>query len=136
MTIIRENLNAIAKKRKISVASIARGIGVIPQTLNTYLRGNPRIDTLKKITDYLQIEVEELVGASAKQYLLSETLNIVSEPTADYGSNLKTEYMSELQNLQEKYELLKEVAEQRKEKILRLEQKLEACEKGNRVYSL
>jgi transcriptional regulator with XRE-family HTH domain len=130
---LRQVVNRIAKEKKVSVASIARGIGMSSQRFNSYLNGNPRMDNLLKIAQALDVDPKILMIRNDYQ---PEAPNneMKDDPVAfEKKQPNNTNYMSELQNLQEKFDLLKEVAESRKQKILTLEKELSQCQESNRV---
>lgn len=131
---LRQIVNKIAKEKKRSVASVARSLGMTSQAFNSYLRGNPRMDNLMKIANALDVDPKMLMIRNDYKPEANE-VNEPSEPWQLPEQPNQTDNMTELQHLQEKYDLLKEVAEGRRQKILNLESELNKCQESNRVHT-
>jgi transcriptional regulator with XRE-family HTH domain len=65
---LRERVHDLCTQRKISQADLARRLGVTRQSLQLTLRpeNRPRIDTLQRIADALDVGLAELVGGGAQ----------------------------------------------------------------------
>lgn len=59
-----ENLKAARERKGKSQKEVAEGIGVAKSTYSLYESGNrePNVQTIKKISDFLSISADELLG--------------------------------------------------------------------------
>ena len=56
------NLEELCKKKKITLAALARELGLSNSATTYWKRGSiPKYETLKKIADYFEVEVEKLL---------------------------------------------------------------------------
>lgn len=55
---IYSNVKKICDERKISIASLERAIGLGNGTISGWRNSNPRVDILKKVTDYFEVSLE------------------------------------------------------------------------------
>lgn len=68
------NLEELCKKKKITLAALARELGLSNSATTYWKRGSiPKYETLKKIADYFETTIEELLNLSD-----SEKMNISS----------------------------------------------------------
>ena len=61
---LNDNLNRILKERNINVHQLSRGAGVNHENLYKILKEknkNPGIYTVKKIADYLEVKIDDLL---------------------------------------------------------------------------
>ncbi len=59
------NLEELCKKKKITLAALARELGLSNSATTYWKRGSiPKYETLKKIADYFEITIEELLSLS------------------------------------------------------------------------
>lgn len=57
------NLEELCKKKKITLAALARELGLSNSATTYWKRGSiPKYETLKKIADYFEVRVEDLLG--------------------------------------------------------------------------
>lgn len=55
---IYSNVKKICDERKISIASLERAIGLGNGTISGWRNSSPRVDILKKVTDYFEVSLE------------------------------------------------------------------------------
>ena len=55
---IYSNVKKICDERKISIASLERAIGLGYGTISGWRNSSPRVDILKKVTDYFEVSLE------------------------------------------------------------------------------
>lgn len=55
---IYSNVKKICDERKISIASLERAIGLGNGTISGWRKSSPRVDILKKVTDYFEVSLE------------------------------------------------------------------------------
>ena len=55
---IYSNVKKICDERKISIASLERAIGLGNGTISCWRNSSPRVDILKKVTDYFEVSLE------------------------------------------------------------------------------
>ena len=55
---IYSNVKNICDERKISIASLERAIGLGNGTISGWRNSSPRVDILKKVTDYFEVSLE------------------------------------------------------------------------------
>lgn len=55
---IYSNVKKICDERKISIASLERAIGLGNGTISGWRNSSPRVDNLKKVTDYFEVSLE------------------------------------------------------------------------------
>ena len=55
---IYSNVKKICDERKISIASLERAIGLGNGTISGWGNSSPRVDILKKVTDYFEVSLE------------------------------------------------------------------------------
>lgn len=59
------NLEGLCKEKKITLAALARELGLSNSATTYWKRGSiPKYETLKKIADYFEITIEELLSLS------------------------------------------------------------------------
>ena len=57
------NLEELCKKKKITLAALARELGLSNSATTYWKRGSiPKYETLKKIADYFEVRIEDLLG--------------------------------------------------------------------------
>ena len=73
------NLEELCKKKKITLAALARELGLSNSATTYWKRGSvPKYETLKKIADYFETTVENLLGFSKEeQNKIEETVNLL-----------------------------------------------------------
>ncbi len=54
---IYSNVKKICDERKISIASLERAIGLGNGTISGWRNSSPRVDILKKVTDYFEVSL-------------------------------------------------------------------------------
>lgn len=73
---VYENIRTIAKERGMSLQKVAELAGLSQNMIYQYKKVNPKMDTLNRLSEVLNVSVEYLLGESERP-----TLN--AEPTDD-----------------------------------------------------
>lgn len=55
-------IKELCKSKGISMAELAKKIGVTPSALSQNISGNPNLDRLKEIADALNVPIQDLFG--------------------------------------------------------------------------
>ena len=58
---VYDNVKRIADERKIPIAKLERKADIANGTIGKWKTGMPRMDSLKKVADYLNVTVDELI---------------------------------------------------------------------------
>ena len=64
---IYSNVKKICDERKISIASLERAIGLGNGTISGWRNSCPRVDILKKVTDYFEVSLEYFLDDEAEE---------------------------------------------------------------------
>ena len=111
MTTFINNINAIRKEKGITIKMIAERADQALETIQRILDGtteNPRLDTMKRIADALEVELWELFFTGERSFVTMqiELISLRTERDALVADNaiLKTK----VENLREKNEALKD----------------------------
>lgn len=56
-----KNIEALCKKRGISIARLEREAGIGNGVIRRWDEGNPRLDCIKRIADYFGVTIDELL---------------------------------------------------------------------------
>ncbi len=86
MSTVGENIKRIRKEKGLTQKELAQKCGILYQTLGKYERGllNPKIDTIKKIANALEVEGLELISLDAAEGLFVEGIfDVIEEVTKD-----------------------------------------------------
>lgn len=119
---LRTIVNRLAKEKKVSVASVARSLGMSPQKFDSYLNGNPRMDNLQKMAEALGVDPKQLMIINDYE----PTSQIVNEAPVAY----QPAPVKELELLKKQNELLQENYNLQKKEIARLEMELAQCQQS------
>lgn len=139
---LRDRFKEIRKEKKIpgllTEIQVADALGMKQNNFNKQLKTGTNLSLFRKICDLFEIKMEDLFPAKQTKI---ENSNLVSEPSSEYqktplSNQTQLDIMSELQFYKEQNQLLKENNTMQKEKILRLEAELKACQESNRVHPL
>jgi transcriptional regulator with XRE-family HTH domain len=125
---LKENFDRLKKQKGTSATKVAIKMGVSLPAFYSYFNGQPLMGNLIKMADALGVDVGELTGNKM-------ATNEVHEDRVYYQSSNQNQIdkMNELDFYRQQNETLKDNAALMKEKILRLERELKACQDGNRV---
>lgn len=58
---VLNNISALCKEKGVSIAKLEKECAVGNGTIRGWNTSNPRIDTLKKVADYLNVPIEKLL---------------------------------------------------------------------------
>lgn len=74
------NLEELCKKKKITLAALARELGLSNSATTYWKRGSiPKYETLKKIADYFEVEVEKLLDIDITEEDIDEVSKEVTK---------------------------------------------------------
>lgn len=59
--LLAQNVRRICKERKLQLKELADKMGVDPSALNRALKGNARLDTIRKMADALDVSMKSLL---------------------------------------------------------------------------
>ena len=111
MTTFINNINAIRKEKGITTRMLAERADLPLETVQRILDGtteNPRLDTMKRIADALEVELWELFFTGERSFVTMQTelISLRTERDTLVAENaiLKTK----VENLREKNEVLKD----------------------------
>ena len=79
-----ENLKLAREKKNMTQKEVADGIGVAKSTYSLYESGNrePNVQTIKKISDVLNVSADELLGLNSENTTIAAHFD-VNEYTAE-----------------------------------------------------
>lgn len=87
-----DNIEKLCAEKKISIHKLEQEIGLGNATIRGWKSKTPRTDTLKKVADFFDVTVDELMGGKtpeqeviemAKQIQKDENLKILFDSTKD-----------------------------------------------------
>lgn len=64
---IYENISKLCKKKGISIAKLERETGIGNGTIGRWNKGAATVDNVKKVADYFDVTVDELLASDAPQ---------------------------------------------------------------------
>ena len=111
MTTFIDNINAIRKAKGITTKMMAERADLPLETIQRILDGtteNPRLDTMKRIADALEVELWELFYVGDKNFvsMQNELISLRTERDALVAENAVQK--SNIDSLKEKNDLLKD----------------------------
>ena len=59
---IYKNISELCKKKGISIAKLERDLGIGNGTIGRWGKSAPTIDNIKKVADYFEVKVDELIA--------------------------------------------------------------------------
>lgn len=59
---IYKNISELCRKKGISIAKLERDLGIGNGTIGRWGKSAPTIDNIKKVADYFEVKVDELIA--------------------------------------------------------------------------